>query len=219
MRKLEDLNFYELLDLGPSAEKEEVENAFRVAIRTYGSDSLAVYSVLSEEQRGRLLARIEQAYAVLSDDSRRGKYDRQLGLAGSPTQVAPKRSSAGKSDSDFERTGSIWDRVRQVIPAKEKLGARVSRILKTRNAGQKQSQMAISSGQYLASVRKMRGISLEEISQKTKIKVRYLRAFEQEDYESLPSGVYKRYILKALAEAIDLDPEAVADDFKSRRRR
>ena len=77
-------------------------------------------------------------------------------------------------------------------------------------------ELPISSGQYLVSVRNLRGVSLEEISNGTKIKVKYLKALEEEDYESLPRGAYRRYILKALALAIGLDPDAVAEDFQRR---
>jgi cytoskeletal protein RodZ len=96
------------------------------------------------------------------------------------------------------------------------MGATVSKLLGPRGARKADSELSISSGHYLESVRKLKGISLEEISEKTKIKIRYFEALEQEDYESLPAGAYQRYILKALAQAIDLDPEAVANDFRRR---
>jgi cytoskeletal protein RodZ len=92
----------------------------------------------------------------------------------------------------------------------------VSKILKSRGAKKESIDLSISSGRYLESVRRLKGITLEEVSEKTKIKIRYLRALEEEEYDSLPPGAYRRYILKALAEAIDLDPEAVADDFQKR---
>ena len=93
------------------------------------------------------------------------------------------------------------------------MGIRVSKILKSRGSRKESSDLSISSGHYLESVRKLKGITLEEISEKTKIKIDYLKALETEDYESLPGGAYRRYILKAFAESIELNPEAVADDF------
>ena len=216
MRKLEDLNFYELLDLEPGAGPAEIRHAFNVAMQTYRTGSLAVYSVLSEEERELLISRIKQAYAVLLDEGRRSRYDKQLHLTGNAAQAALQSATGSTAEFHQESTNSIWSKVRHVLPAHEVMGATVSKLLKPRGARKADSELSISSGHYLKSVRKLKGISLEEISEKTKIKIRYLEALEQEDYESLPAGVYQRYILKALAQAIDLDPEAVANDFQRR---
>ena len=81
MKSLEHLNFYELLNLNQGDGPAEIETAFRRAMETYGKQSLAVYSVLSDEERERLLSRIRQAYAVLIDEERRSRYNRQLAVS------------------------------------------------------------------------------------------------------------------------------------------
>jgi DnaJ-class molecular chaperone len=216
MRRLEDLNFYELLDLDPNAEMTEVDRAFQRAVQTYGPDSLAGYSILSEEERGRLISRIRQAYSVLADKERRRRYDEQLRVTGNVEEAALDSANPVSNGPCPETNHSIWERFRKVLPAQETMGARFSRLLRMQKAS---PELSISSGHYLASVRKMKGISLEEISEKTKIKLRYLEALEREDYAALPGGAYRRYILKALAQAIDLDPVAVAEDFQRRKSR
>jgi DnaJ-class molecular chaperone len=212
MKSLEDLNFYELLNLSPDDGPAEVEVAFKKAVQTYASDSLAVYSVLSEEERERILSRIHQAYTVLVDETRRNQYDAQLQITGNAAQAEIESASGSGQGTDT----SIWGKFRHVLPAHDSVGARVSRLLRPRGRKRKESDLSISSGYYLRSVRRLKGITLEEISENTKIKIRYLQALEDEDYDSLPAGAYRRYILKALADAIDLDPEAVADDFQNR---
>ena len=125
-------------------------------------------------------------------------------------------SAAASSQGSQDVADSFWSRVRQVLPPQKSMGSAVSKILKPGRGKSPKGNLAISSGQYLETVRNLKGITLEEISGSTKIKVKYLKALEQEEYESLPKGAYRRYILKALALAIDLDPEAVAEDFQRR---
>jgi len=216
MKKPEELNFYELLDLKPAAVADEIHRAYRNVRQTYAAGSLAIYSVLTEEERERLQARIKQAYAVLSDEVRRSAYDRQLDLTGNAAQAALDATKQATRDFRNNLSGTVWGRVKEVLPAQGRLVETVSRVLKSRRSGKPGSDLTISSGSYLESIRKLKGLSLEEISERTKIKVRFLEALEREDYGRMPSGAYQRYILKALAQAIDLDPQAVVDDFQRR---
>jgi len=216
MKNLEELDFYELLDLETDADSVEITRAYRTACQTYSAESLAIYSVLSEQERERLLARITQAYAVLTDRERRNAYDRQLGLSENAAQAALEVASNAKRESQNKPSGSVWGKVKEVLPAHGRLTETVSRVLKSRRPGKPEANLSISSGRYLESIRRLKGLSLEEISANTRIKVRYLEALENEDYKKMPSGAYRRYILKALAEAIDLDPQAVVDDFRRR---
>lgn len=58
----------------------------------------------------------------------------------------------------------------------------------------------------------MRGVSLEEISESTKIGTRWLRALEQEDFEKLPGGIFNKGFVRAYSRFLGLDgDEAVAD--------
>ncbi len=61
-------------------------------------------------------------------------------------------------------------------------------------------------GAYLQRQRELRGFSLEEIAEQTKISLRALRALEAEDWEILPADVYVRGFVRCYAEAIGLDP-------------
>jgi cytoskeletal protein RodZ len=61
----------------------------------------------------------------------------------------------------------------------------------------------------LAKIRRNRGISLEQISQSTKIGVRSLEAIEQGDFAKLPGGIYNTSYIKQYARAIDYDESAI----------
>ncbi len=57
----------------------------------------------------------------------------------------------------------------------------------------------------LATIRKNRGISLEQIAQSTKISIRSLEAIERGDFGKLPGGIYNTSYIRQYARAIDYD--------------
>jgi len=57
----------------------------------------------------------------------------------------------------------------------------------------------------LATIRRNRGISLEQIAQSTKIGVRSLEAIERGDFQKLPGGIYSTSYIRQYARAIDYD--------------
>lgn len=57
----------------------------------------------------------------------------------------------------------------------------------------------------LSSIRQNRGVSLEQISEATKIGVRTLKAIEEGDFKKLPGGIYNTSYIRQYARAIDFD--------------
>ncbi len=57
-------------------------------------------------------------------------------------------------------------------------------------------------GLRLAEARARKGVTLKDISEATKISVRFLEAIEAEDFEKLPGGVFAVNYLKQYAAAI-----------------
>jgi cytoskeletal protein RodZ len=57
----------------------------------------------------------------------------------------------------------------------------------------------------LTTIRRNRGISLEQIANSTKISIRALEAIEQGDFRKLPGGIYNTNYIKQYARAIDYD--------------
>lgn len=57
----------------------------------------------------------------------------------------------------------------------------------------------------LSTIRRNRGISLEQIANSTKISIRSLEAIERGDFGKLPGGIYNTSYIKQYARAIDYD--------------
>ncbi len=73
-------------------------------------------------------------------------------------------------------------------------------------------------GERLQREREMRGITLEEIAEATKIGTRSLRALELEEFDKLPGGIFNKGFVRAYARFLGIDEEqAVADYLASNR--
>lgn len=68
-------------------------------------------------------------------------------------------------------------------------------------------------GERMQREREMRGISLEEIAESTKIGARMLRALEEEDFEKLPGGIFNKGFVRAYSKYLGLDEEQAVADF------
>ena len=61
--------------------------------------------------------------------------------------------------------------------------------------------------------REARGISLRQISDQTRISIRYLEAIEANDYKRLPGGIFNRSFIKAYAKQIGFDEKAALEGY------
>ena len=73
--------------------------------------------------------------------------------------------------------------------------------------------MAASIGEQLRLAREGRGVGLREISDQTRISVRYLEAIEANDYGRLPGGVFNRSFIKAYARYIGYDEHQAIEGY------
>ena len=67
----------------------------------------------------------------------------------------------------------------------------------------------------LARWRRKTTLSLEQISQSTKISVRALQAIEAEDFKKLPGGIYSTSYIRQYARAIEFDESRILSLYYS----
>ena len=73
--------------------------------------------------------------------------------------------------------------------------------------------MSESIGEKLRLAREARGIALREISEQTRISMRYLEAIEHDDYKRLPGGIFNRSFIRAYAKFVGYDEHAALEDY------
>jgi len=74
----------------------------------------------------------------------------------------------------------------------------------------------LSFGRYLQAIRLEKKISLEQVSQQTRIGLGNLLFIEQEDHERLPVEVYVKGFLRSYAKAVGADGDEVIRRYESR---
>jgi cytoskeletal protein RodZ len=70
-----------------------------------------------------------------------------------------------------------------------------------------------SFGEYLKSLREEKGISLEEVSERTKIATSNLNFLENDHYELLPPKVFVKGFIRSYVDELGLDPEEALKRF------
>ena len=78
IKNVMEMDHYELLNVSRNSSLQEIERAYELCKITYQTDSIAHYSLLSEEDRRLVLDRIEKAYETLRNSKKRKAYDFEM---------------------------------------------------------------------------------------------------------------------------------------------
>jgi hypothetical protein len=71
-------------------------------------------------------------------------------------------------------------------------------------------------GAVLRDARQRAGLDIGSVEAQTKIRTRYLRALENEDWGVLPGHAYAKGFLRTYAQLLGLDAEALVDEYRRR---
>src|SRR3954471_10745811 len=74
-------------------------------------------------------------------------------------------------------------------------------------------------GATLREARMRARIDISEIEAQTKIRAKYLRALENEEWDLLPGPTFVKSFLRTYAEALGLDARAILEEYKLRHER
>jgi flagellar biosynthesis protein FlhG len=187
MKRIGDQTYYEILEVSPTATVKEIQMAYDHAKETFHSDSLAVYSLFSEEEINEIQAAIEEAYRVLTNEALRKRYDQ--------SHFQAPEEPGWEKPSDMQ--GVPW----------EKKTALSFTGLST-DAGAE-----IYRGKTLKQIRERMGVDLKTVSVETKINMKILEWIEEEALDKLPALVYLKGFLKGYAQSLGLDPSKVVEGY------
>jgi DnaJ-class molecular chaperone len=211
MRAFEEKNYYEILDLPPSAGLAEIERAYTDAIAMYDEDALATYALFTDEQRNDLLQTIHDAYQTLSNVEKRTDYNQMLISTG---QVDAAMFSEPPRDSSKERRE---DQLSSEPGEQADTTGQNSKEDRFREIMETIAEKGLVSGENLRQLRETRGIDITAIFQRTRISRSTLGNIEQNRYEDLPADIFLRSFLKSYAEILGIDPECIIDGYLKHR--
>src|SRR5918997_5986133 len=70
-------------------------------------------------------------------------------------------------------------------------------------------------GETLREARMRQRVNIEELEAATKIRAKYLRALENEEFGLLPGPTYVKSFLRTYAEKLGLDPHLLVEEFRA----
>jgi len=175
----EERNLYDVLWTHRGASDEEVRRAYKRQRDVFQPGSLALSSLLFDEQIMVERGRVEEAQKTLLDPVRRRSYD---------------LSFFPDASADTSQRAEYMDEARLAEQF----------MLQQQLAHEIHAETEFT-GELLRRVRQSQGILLEEIGRTTKISMTHLRAIEEDSFENLPAEVYTRGFVGQFAQLLGLD--------------
>jgi curved DNA-binding protein CbpA len=218
LKKIEDLNYYELLEVSPRATAQEIHKAYERVRRIYDPNSIALYSLFSPDETEKIRQRIEEAYRTLIYDENRRLYDFTLrnyqeasaepetsahtatpSLPPPPARTEPPVAPPQPAQSS-PRAVPHAPPTPMVPPTLQPVPADIPEL----------------SGPVLRMLREQRQLSIQNVADITKLSTRYLEGIENESFPKLPARPYLRGFLSLYAKALGYEPERIVSDYMKR---
>jgi DnaJ-class molecular chaperone len=187
IKGIKDQTYYEVLEVSPTATTKEIQGAYERAKETFDVDSLAIYSLFSEEEAKEIQEAIEEAYRILMDEALRRSYDQSHFQAVDRLPTEEPSETQGVSEekkTSLSFTGLSFN-----------------------------AEGELFRGKALKQVRERMGVEPQAISKETKISIKTLEWIEEEAFEKLPPLVYLKGFLKSYAQSLGLDSQKVIEEY------
>lgn len=124
LKRIEDWNYYELLGVDRTASQDDIWEAYQTALAAYQPGSMAIYGLVTEEERDFVLGRLQEAFQTLRDPKTRKAYDLAL-LERAPyhAPTAAFRKSLGKVEiEEAPAATSRWAWIKRVFTRRKASG-------------------------------------------------------------------------------------------------
>ena len=73
--------------------------------------------------------------------------------------------------------------------------------------------MSLTLGEKLRQAREERGITISEVAEQTRISALYLGCIENDDYRTLPGGIFNKGFIKSFAKYVGVDEQEALQDY------
>jgi DnaJ-class molecular chaperone len=233
-------NYYEVLEVATEATLQDIHTAYTRAKNAYSGDSVALYSLMSQEECSQILQQIEEAYSILGVAEKRREYDQVRGL--NQTHTPEGFNEKMMNRPDYQPQNSLKDmlndnqnfddvlnekaqkaefKYKQEHSAKNE--ATVSKVQAHQKFGlafeqdtefeQQIENCNQFSGEFLKQIRDYKLVTVERMAEMTRISKTYIRNIEEDDFTKLPADVYTRGFVYQYAKCLKLNPDLVATSY------
>ncbi len=239
----ESNNYYEILEVEVSSTLQDIHNAYLRSKNAYSGDTVALYSLMSNDESEKILGQIEEAYNIIGVAEKRREYDKARGFnqANTPEgfaeeflskpSYAPQKSLdiAEKEDNthqEIAKENALKQEFQYQQEHSQKNQATVSKIQAANKFGlnfqkndsfEQEIENCIQfDGEFLKKIREYKQVTIERMAEMTKISKTYIKLIENEEYSKLPADVYTRGFVYQYAKCLKLNSELVATSYIQR---
>lgn len=170
------IDYYDILGVAKTASLQEIRAAYFHLKSTFNHQNQALYAFISEEEAAQMQHQTEEAYQVLSNESKRKEHNHRLaerGILDASFFLLQSTSFSGRESSRSEE-------------AKNYLAS----------LGELATQL-IGDGKLFKELRTNAKISLEQMQEHIKVPMDTITNIEENRFERLPQAVYVKGFLKS----------------------
>ena len=194
-------NYYHLLEVQANVSNYEIRRAYEYIKSIYTKGNVALYTLMGPSQSQKMVQKIEEAYRVLGNRSLRKLYDESMNKGVSHEKIL--------SLTALQKAANIFPHELSHVKVKEPKGKkRVSQELI-----EKAEEHSCCDGLLLRHLREEKEMSIDEMSEITKINTLYLKAVEENDWRSLPPPVFVQGFVRQMAKTLGLDDHKVIKSY------
>lgn len=207
---LENLNYYEVLDVPSTANQDEIYQAYKDAQLTFSLSNTELYKVFTQSEAQAWLGLIEEAYSIIGSPNSRRAYDRELAP---PTGLAQSLPSF-ELDNHNEEAKRTPEAEQEATPLPDGFAeTKISRYPLSKKMEDLISHQEVFDGLFLKKIREYKNIDLTDFSKHTCIAIRHLYAIENNNYSVLPAAVFVRGYIIQYCRVLELKEEQVVPSF------
>lgn len=227
-----DSTFYDVLEVDINASGKEIYGAYLRAKQTYSPDSPALYSMFSPEEARDLLRLIEEAYATLSNQLKRDQYDESLARRGLPgfaskMKVVESTPQLGWAPATSNQPSTLAGSSNGVesfafkvkeTPTGDGLPEGFARTrfgIYEVNPRLEEEILKVSEcdGLFLQKIRQYKKITLDQVSEATRISKSFLAAIEANAVTTLPAEVFVRGFISQITRVLGVNDRTITDAY------
>jgi curved DNA-binding protein CbpA len=192
---------YEILNVDVTANRSTIRESYLRLRNLYTNGGDALYGMAGADDLSRHLEELERAFDVLNDEGKRAAYDRSL--QGSPEQDLNTNVDTWTKEADLWKplSGSLGSETIQT--SRSTLKITKTKASGSHDEGLQAKFMAVmddsdmAEGAILVRLREIAGVSQEEIQERTKISLEYIRSMENNRFDRLPQVVYVKGFMRS----------------------